>query len=583
MNRFISKELERQVVKEVSADTLWKYLNSIVAEERLPGSKGEARAVNYFKEVMEEFGLEVKMHEFESFTSLPIHATALVLSPQERKLECITHSFAVTTPPGGLEGEVVYSTPKGTEDIEGKIVLWEGLASPATCFSFEQRGAIGIIMINSGDLPTNMIISTVWGQPTPETAKHLPKVAVVSMAKSNGQALKLMVRNGPVLIRLNTEVRTNFWKIPVAVAELSGKVEPDKFVLFGAHIDSWYKGATDNGTGNACILETARILSKYREHLHRGVRFVWWSGHSHGRYSGSNWYADCNWEDLYNNAVIDLTVDIIGCKGATDYTSLECVAETYDLGKSIIEEYAGQIPRYHRVRRGGDQSFWGIGLPSLFQLLSLQPPDQAGADTLVNGLPWYWHTEADTLDKIDREIFRKDAQIYMAALWRLCTAPVLPYSFVGVADEFSHHMSQLQEKAQAAFDLTSVLEKVAVFREKAVLLERVCQDVSKEYFAGQEILAPQGLELAAKLNRCMMKLSRELMPVNYCSVDRFDADRAYPIEPFHRLRPIADLGNMDRQDAPFKFLERKMVRERNRVSHALDQALEFIAEALEKA
>ncbi len=415
MERFISKELESRVVNEVSSDELWKHLEYISSEERLAGSKGETRAVNYFKRVMEEFGLAVKIHGFESFTSLPIRASATVLSPPQKKMECITHSFSAATPPGGLEGEVVFGTPKGKEAIEGKIVLGDGLASPASCFSFEQRGAAGIVMLNSGDLPTNMIISTVWGQPTPETAQHMPKIPVVSMAKGNGQELKAMVRNGPVRVRLDTEVNTGFWKIPVAVAELRGVEEPEKFVLFGGHVDSWYQGASDNGTGNACILETARILSKYRGHLRRGVRFAWWSGHSHGRYSGSNWYADYNWEDLYRNAVLDLTVDIIGCKGATDYTALECVAETYDLGRSIIEEYTGQTPRYHRVRRGGDQSFWGIGLPSLFQLLSLQPLERAGADTHVNGLPWYWHTEADTIDKVDREVLRKDTQIYMAA------------------------------------------------------------------------------------------------------------------------------------------------------------------------
>jgi hypothetical protein len=555
-------------------------LNYITAEERLAGSEGEAQAIRYFQKVMGELGLEVKLHEFESLISLPLHASAIVLSPQEKTLPCITHSFSVTTPPGGVEGELVYSTPKGNEDIEGKIVLGDGLASPAACLAFEQRGAIGIIMINSGDLPTNMIISTVWGQPTPETVQHLPKVAVVSMAKGDGQALKAMLRNGSVFIRLNTEVKTGFGKIPVAVADLRGKVEPEKFVLFGSHIDSWYKGATDNGTGNACILETARILSKYRSHLHRGARFVWWSGHSHGRYSGSNWYADCNWEDLYNNAVLDLTVDIIGCKGANDYTNLECVAETYDLGKDIIEEYTGQIPRYHRVRRGGDQSFWGIGLPSLFQLLSLQLPEEAGKDTHVQRLPWYWHTEADTIDKVDREILRKDTQVYMAALWRVCTAPVLPFSFAGVADEFKHHMVQLEKSAKGVFDLTPVLEKASIFREKVVLLERICQKACKEYFSGREAPNPQELKWVSKLNKCLMKLSRELMPVNYCSVDRFDADRAYPIAPFQRMQPVVELGVMDPNGASFKFLERKMVRERNRLCHALEQALRLIDDAL---
>jgi hypothetical protein len=43
--------------KEVSADAVWKHLNSIIAEEGFR-EQGEARAVNYFKEVMEEFGLK---------------------------------------------------------------------------------------------------------------------------------------------------------------------------------------------------------------------------------------------------------------------------------------------------------------------------------------------------------------------------------------------------------------------------------------------------------------------------------------------------------------------------------------------
>ena len=34
----------------------------------------------------------------------------------------------------------------------------------------------------------------------------------------------------------------------------------------------------------------------------RGLRVVFWSGHSQGRYSGSTWYADTHWEELERRA-----------------------------------------------------------------------------------------------------------------------------------------------------------------------------------------------------------------------------------------------------------------------------------------
>ena len=130
------------------------------------------------------------------------------------------------------------------------------------------------------------IISTIWGHPTPDTEHRLPKTPVTSIGKNDGKFLKDLCLKGPVRVRLKTELKTGFAKVPLAIADIKGKVEPDKYVLFNGHVDSWHKGVTDNATANACILEAARIMAKYRDHLRRGVRFVWWSGHSQGRYSG---------------------------------------------------------------------------------------------------------------------------------------------------------------------------------------------------------------------------------------------------------------------------------------------------------
>jgi hypothetical protein len=575
------KEREQKVVQEVSIDELWKHTAFIAQEDRLSGSEGEIRAVQYFKKVMESFGFDVKILQIENFISLPIHASLVILFPEIRKLPCITHSFSRSTPPDGIEAELIY-VPKGSDrETKGKIVLNEGIAYPAACWNIEKKGALGQVWINENDLPINMIITTIWGHPTPETLDYIPKNVVVSMNKANGDFLKSLCEKGPVRVLLTTETWTGFKKVPLAIADIRGRVEPNKYVLYSSHIDSWHKGATDNATANACILETARILSKYRKELRYGVRCIWWSGHSHGRYSGSTWYADYNWEDLYENAIVHLNVDSLGCQGATDYSKVECTAELYDLEKSLIKDYTTQCPPYCRISRGCDSSFLGIGVPSLFGLLSRQP--QSHSDELFQDFTWFWHTEADTLDKIDRDILLKDTQIYMAALWTLCTTPVLPFSFVNVADEMILHLLGLQRKAKDAFDLTPAIKKVEMFRCKASELNRICTEMKIQHNKLEESSVDQRYESTVKkLNQCLIKLSRILLPIHYCAADRFDADHAFFIPPFPRLQQLGELGMMDRNVDMFKFLERRIVREKNRVCHFINEAIGLINETLQQ-
>ena len=100
--------------------------------------------------------------------------------------------------------------------------------------------------------------------------------------------------------------------------------------------------------------------------------------------------------------------------------------------------------------------------------------------------------------------------------------------------------------------------------------------------AGQ---APDAVEkrlnaTAVSLDQCIMKLSRTLIPVSYSATDRFEMDLAVSIPPFSRLQPVAELAAMNPESHDFKFLERKMIRERNRACHALSEAVEIIDQTL---
>ena len=101
-------------------------------------------------------------------------------------------------------------------------------------------------------------------------------------------------------------------RLQIPVAELAG--ETPEYVLVGSHYDSWDYGVTDNATGNAAVLELARVLSQ--KQLRRGVKIAWWPAHSNGRYAGSTWYCDEQFEDLDARCVALVNMDSPGCMGA---------------------------------------------------------------------------------------------------------------------------------------------------------------------------------------------------------------------------------------------------------------------------
>jgi hypothetical protein len=182
-------------------------------------------------------------------------------------------------------------------------------------------------------------------------------------------------------------------------ALVDGVEEPEKFVLFSGHVDSWHYGAMDNGSANATMLETPRVLLPYRSTFRRGLRLAFWSGHSHGRYADSTWYADPFWENLHENCVAHINVDSTDGQGAVVLSETPAMAETQPCAAAIIRALTGTEFTGTRFGRAGDQSFQGHGILSLFMSLSVQPvsggdsaaemPSGSAGRGCAGGLGWW--------------------------------------------------------------------------------------------------------------------------------------------------------------------------------------------------
>jgi hypothetical protein len=514
----------------------------------------------------------VREYRFDSFVGHPEYAELTVLSPSPKTIRGPAPALVPSTPDDGISAELLY-VGKGDNyeafDAKGKIVLIDGLSNPRLAKLAEEQGAVGEVFIND-EHAREGIASVVWGTPTPETAHLLPRTPSINITASEGEALTQLLKRGPVNVRLKTKVWRGWKKIPVVTADLKGRTEDD-FVLLSGHIDSWYYGAMDNGSANATMLEVARILAEHRSALRRGIRLAFWSGHSHGRYSGSTWYADNFWEDLHEHCIAHVNVDSPGAKGSTVLTEAFVMAEAKDFASSAVEHVSGQRLAGHRFSRAGDQSFWGLGIPAIFMSLSEQPPSESKIAAFVfgprsGGLGWWWHTRADTIDKIDPEFLARDTKVYLLLIWQLCTLPLLPFNYTATVAEIELRLKELETRASGQFDVTPLIDKARRLKNSITRLNREAVKLKKKTKA--KAAKPR----IARINQTLKTLGQLLIPINYSKAGPFDHDLAVPIPPLPLLDRIGDLTKFKAESDEFRFLITRLRRESNKVAHALREA-----------
>jgi hypothetical protein len=572
-------DLEKQIAQEVSTDNLMQHVHEISKFVRMSGSDEESESLRYVKMVLTKYEFTIREYQAETYIGEPKTAKLLILTPELKQINGVTAALAPSTPPNGTEAEVVY-VGTGSEaeftkkDVLGKLVLVKELAEPEIAKRADNHGAVGQIFINDCYAHEG-IVSVVWGTPKLETASLLPATPCISITEKDGDTLLQLLGKGKVAARLLTESLRGWRKIPILTADLSGKLERERFVLFAGHIDSWHYGAMDNGSANAIMLEVARILSQHKRALRRGIRLAFWSGHSHGRYAGSTWYADNFWLDLEKNCVTHVYTDSPGAKGATVLTEASVMPETKDLASSIVTRVTGQKLSGRSFSRAGDQSFWGIGIPSIFMLLS-EIPVQAGKKnpelrtvTLFGpsptGLGWWWHTPEDTEDKIDPQNLKRDATVYALVTFALCSEPIIPLNYGRAAEEFKKTLIELQKDGKGSFDLRPLIAQARKLVTSTRTLNARIQRTKPNQKARIEIY-----------NKTIMRLSRILVPLTQTRVGRYDHDLAIPIPLLPSLDPIRKLPQLERDSDEFKFLYNGLRRSANLVIDSLDKAIETI-------
>ncbi len=565
-----------KITGEISIDAPWSLIEAFATQPREKPEDGN-RGAEMIADRLRGFGAPVTVYEPELYLSLPISAA---VTADGATYAAKPPAFSVSAP-DGIEAPLLYVPAGGGGNpldrsagvladpgrIAGRIIVTEGFALPNAVAEYETAGAAGVVAVNPGERIHWGTVSTIWGTPSLDDLARLPKIVSAAVNNADGQKLIEIAKAGGSA-RIATELEVGWYPSKIPVVEIPGAKRPDQFVLLHGHYDSWDVGVGDNGTGNACMLEIARILWAHRDKLDRSVRMAWWAGHSTGRYGGSAWFADTFAQDLAENCVVQMNCDSPGCRWATSYSSISLTSETEAAVKAVVMTSTGQETKGKRPQRNSDYAFNNIGISSALMASSMMTPEalEEHGYYFVGGCGGNiaWHTEDDTLEIADKDVLLKDIALYMTAVLQFANADILPVNWQATTREFADTIDRYQTAAGDRFDLSPAQHAVTALD---AALERFHAGINS------------GAIDADTANDTIRDLARILVPINYTRLPRFLHDPALNVPPLPALAVAEQLNRFDAETIGFATTQ--LLRGRNRVVAALREAERLVRGAVD--
>jgi hypothetical protein len=263
--------------------------------------------------------------------------------------------------------------------------------------------------------------------------------------------------------------------------------------------------------------------------------------------------------DLADNCVVHMNCDSPGCRWATSYGSISLMSETEAAVKQIVKAATGQQTQGKRPQRNSDYTFNNIGISACLSASSMMTPDALAEHGyyVVGGCGGNiaWHTEDDTLEIADRDVLKKDIELYTTAVLHFANADVVPIDWRLTAAEFAATIARYQEAAGERFDLGPARAALATL------------SAALEGFYGA---IEAGTISAGAANAAIRDLARILVPINFTRGPRFQHDPALNIP---QLPPIESALRLAGHDAAtLGFAKAQLMRGQNRLVAALNEA-----------
>ena len=482
-----AKRLADGAATELDVNKMWEDLRVFSRLHRYSGSDDGEKAVDVIINRMKSLDIQVTRESYDLYRSLPLKAEVSIKSADGGMVFSAT-PYVYSGGAEHLTGTVIIDTYrqnkhlsqkeqiKRCEVLKGKIVLTYDVTYQFAMQAYK-AGALAILTIWPADIPHHGTLGAVWGTPEPDDLSKYPYIPSVELVRKDGEKLLSLLEKSEVTAILNVKMDNRIVKSSMPVAVIPGKSE--KYVLVSGHYDSWYEGMTDNGVANVAMMDIARVLKHNQSKLKRTIVLAWWSGHSDGRYSGSTWYFDQHWQDLYDHCVAHINMDICGCIGSDLVGFNTACMEGRSFSDNFLTEFNKQPPIAPiPMERFADQTFWGANVP-----FAIMPKFSKYG---TSSMPFFWwHTAQDTIDKVSSEIMLRDSKVILKMACLFANAEQLPVQLLSFTEMMENHLITIKKELHPDFNLSPIdgymqqLKVALSALEKAMEGQRDTDDIVK--------------------------------------------------------------------------------------------------------
>lgn len=455
----------------VSGKAALQDLAQIVAFHRIQSSPGFREAARFCANRLREAGIQAEIVSFPAdgvteYWGYPIpqewsarSAVLRLVSPErearvladyrEEKIALIQRSLG--TPADGLEAELVVLEDGEEEseyeglDVQGKIVLTRGDLERVRELAVERHGAVGIVYDGMRETPpVRPLMSLDARQYTSFWwADGQTRCFGFVLSPHQGEWLRRLARaeaREGRTVRLHAQVDASFYAGHMEVVEgfLAGETQEEVWLV--AHLCHPQPSANDNASGSATLLEVARAIGRLvvagdLPRPKRGLRFLLVP-----EMTGTYAYLATH-EALIPHVIAALNLDMVGedqarCGSTLNLTQapLSAPSVSDDLLALILQAVAAE-----------GEGFMGGTHYALFRWT--EAPFSAGSDHYILtdptvGVPcpmmlqWpdrFYHTSADTIDKVDPEMLWRVGTAAATYLWWFATAGTREALWLGYA------------------------------------------------------------------------------------------------------------------------------------------------------
>ena len=398
---------------------------------RLSGSESLTRAIKWSEEQMKQDGLSnVRVIPVKVPDWVRGAESAWLTAPENRPLHMLGLGMSVGTPNGGITGDVVVVSDftelakLGRGGIQGKIVLFNevyrgyGQTSIYRTAGPSRAAALGAIAVLVRSItPLAMQIPHTGTLVYDEAQPKVPSAAV--SLEDAMMIARFAAQQIPVKVHLEMAAHME----PDADAgdimgEIPGREHPEEVVVLGGHVDSWDvgRGAQDDGSGIMAALQAVALIRKLGLQPRRTIRVVFWANEENGGRGGEayrQWLGD---KIKSHVAAIEMDGGAETPRGfgygsggegrGGGRRGADAAAPRLSAGE---QQSLGTLQQIGKLldRIGAGEVTAGGGGSDIAPLMRDGVPGLGERTSGAHYFDWH-HTEADTLDKVDVDDFRKN-------------------------------------------------------------------------------------------------------------------------------------------------------------------------------